>query len=134
MAHASAVPEDVPLQMDSKLIRIIVIVAVVLGAMAYWGFERSYQKNLSYKGEIEKKYFKKKWGKRYDMSGRHRKHYIVVKTDDGKTKNVRIPRFKAGQFKEGQRVVKVKGERYPEVEGAKTIALSVGELIDTLSP
>ena len=105
---------------DSRTLRLLLAAAAVLFAVGYVLAESHYVKGQAYKGVVIDKVSKAKWGKWLKPGTGGRKHYLVIRTDAGEKKTVRIGSTHYGLFQKGDRVIKEKGERYPrreDVEG-----------------
>lgn len=103
--------------MDPRIQKILLVAVVIIIAVGYFFAERTYHKSQSYSGEITKKISKTKFGKWFKLnssSSSNRKFYLVIRTEKGKEKKVKVPRFVYNKFKEGDHIVKIKGERYPK--------------------
>lgn len=93
----------------------LLIAVVIVIAVGYFVAERTYYKSQSYSGEITKKVSKAKFGKWFKMnsSSSNRKFFLAIRTDDKKSKKIKVSRFVYNRFKVGDRIIKEKGERNP---------------------
>jgi len=110
------------------------IFAAAAVVFALWAFVISpaIDKSGAYQGEIVEKKIKKRlrdWSK---TNPTFVKRYLVIKTDRGDKKKVRVPPNIYITFKVGERVVKKKGERYPRLESGEKRTMSLKELKDVL--
>ena len=118
--------------MDPKIMRVGIIIATIIAVLGYFLIERSYYKGQEYEGEVIEKYCKTKWGQWFKATRTKKRCYLVIQLDDGKRKRVRVMGAIYPRVEEGQRVVKTKGERYPQPVGGKVQTMSLGQIKDLL--
>lgn len=103
------------LDLSSKATRSVLVVVAVVIAIGWYFADAALDKSEAYEGVVAEKIARTRWGKWFQTTGTTKyKHYLVIESDSGERFTERVPRFVYTRFEEGDRVVKVKGERYPQ--------------------
>jgi hypothetical protein len=88
----------------------------------------------SFTGVVVDKYASSTWSRRGLTRSSRQKRYLVVQTDDGQKLTVRVGASAFGLIQKGDRVVKVKGERYPRRENVEGRATTLDEFVNQRPP
>ena len=98
-----------------KLVGTISVIVMFGLALWYFAIEPQMLKSQSYSGVVVDKYVKKRLRDWWKTRPSVRWCYLIVETDEGRRRKVEVPCWEFGFYHKGDRVIKEKGKRYPEV-------------------
>ncbi len=98
-----------------RLIKTALVVITFGIVLWYFAIEPQMLKVQSYSGVVVDKYSRKRWRDWWRDNPSVKWCYLIVRTDTGREKRVEVPCTSFWQYREGDRIEKRRGERYPRV-------------------